>query len=80
MGLSKNMTVDMSHIRTDKDRVELFHSMIELIKSTIKDAKKNDYISMNVVKKLDDEDIHYTVFYHHRTKRILSKMMMMMML
>jgi len=55
----KNMTVEMSHIRTDNDRIELFHDMVELIQDTLKDTNKHDYIVLDVVKKLNNEDVHY---------------------
>ena len=42
----------MSHIRTDKDRVELFHAMIVRINKTIRDASRTDYIVLNIIKQL----------------------------
>ena len=53
------MTVEMSHIRTDNDRIDLFHDMVELIQDTLKDTNKHDYIVLDVVKKLNNEDVHY---------------------
>jgi hypothetical protein len=61
---ARNTRVDMSHVRTDKDRIELFNIMLDLVRSTIRDANKTDYIVLNVVKQLDKEDIHYEGKFH----------------
>lgn len=60
----------MSHIRTDKDRVELFHAMVKKINTTIRDATRTDYIVLNIVKQLNKEDIIYDGIYYSFEKFI----------
>lgn len=60
----------MSHIRTDKDRVELFHAMIVRINKTIRDASRTDYIVLNIIKQLNKEDIIYDGIYYNFEKFI----------
>ena len=59
-----NTTVNMSHVRTDKDRVELFHIMVSKINRTIRDATRTDYIVLNIIKQLNKEDIIYDGKYY----------------
>lgn len=61
---------NMSHIRTDNDRVELFHTMVNMINTTIKDASRTDYIVLNIVKQLNKEDIMYEGRYYSFEKFI----------
>jgi hypothetical protein len=63
-------SVMMSHIRTDKDRVELFHTMVNMINKTIKDASRTDYIVLNIIKQLNKEDIIYDGRYYSFEKFI----------
>lgn len=56
---------NITHIRTDKDRVELFHTMVNMINKTIKDASRTDYIVLNIVKQLNKEDIAYNGTYYN---------------
>ena len=62
--------VSMSHVRTDKDRVDLFHTMVNMINRTIKDASRTDYIVLNIVKQLNKEDIIYEGKYYSFEKFI----------
>ena len=65
-----NRSVNMSHIRTDKDRVELFHTMVHKITKTIRTASRTDYIVLNIVKQLNKEDIIYDGKYYSFEKFI----------
>ena len=56
---------NINHIRTDKDRVKLFHTMVNMINKTIKDASRTDYIVLNIVKQLNKEDIIYNGKYYN---------------
>ena len=61
---------NITHIRTDKDRVKLFHTMVNMINKTIKDASRTDYIVLNIVKQLNKEDIIYDGTYYNFEKFI----------
>ena len=60
----------MSHIRTDKDRVKLFHEMMKRINKTIKHASRTDYIILHIIKELNKEDIIYDGKYYSFEKFI----------
>jgi len=60
----------MSHIRTDKDRVELFHAMVNKINKTIQTANRTDYIVLHIIKHLNKENIIYDGIYYNFEKFI----------